>query len=199
MTGSLSPTAQVLVLGALLGKGAEANAGELARSYGVAAMSMTRAFDELTAAGLARSPRVGRERVLRFEASGHGLWEQASAKLQSPVRKVRTVIIPWPERFPGKLGGESGLSHYTSLAAPRIQRLAVAAAEWNALVRDLDLRETEPLDPDGDEVETWSYDPKALASGIAVDPLSLFLATRDSPDERVAGAANEILEAMPWW
>jgi hypothetical protein len=196
---TLSPTAQVVILGALLDLATEGNAGELARRYGVAPMSMTRAFDELAGAHLAETPRIGRERVLRFQMIGRALWEQAAPRLQSPVRKVRTVVIPWPQRFPGKIAGQSALGHYTALTAPRIQRLAVASADWNWLVRDEGLRDTEPLDPQGDEVETWTYDPAALTSEMVVDPLSLFLAVRGHTDERVAGAAEDLLERMPWW
>jgi hypothetical protein len=196
---TLSPTAQVVILGALLGLPQEGNAGALATRYGVAAMSMTRAFDELAGTHLAETPRIGRERVLRFQAVGRALWDQAAPRLQSPVRKVRTVVIPWPDRFPGKIAGESALSSYTELAAPRIQRLAVASADWNRLVRDHDLRDTERLDPQGDEVETWAYDPAALTSDIVVDPLSLHLTLRGHTDERVAGAAEDLLERMPWW
>jgi hypothetical protein len=196
---TLSPTAQVLILGALLDFATEGNAGELARRYGVAPMSMTRAFDELAGVHLAETPRIGRERVLRFQQIGRALWEKAAPRLQSPVRKVRTVVIPAPERFPGKIAGESALAHYTALTAPRMQRLAVASADWNRLARDEGLRATEPLDPQGDEVETWTYDPAALTSETVVDPLSLHLAVRGHTDERVAGAAEDLLERMPWW
>jgi len=53
-------------------------------------------------------------------------------------------------------------------------------------------------DPAGDEIETWSYDPAALATSDVVDELSLYLSTRDHPDERVAQAADQLLENMSW-
>lgn len=196
-----SPTAQLVILGALLEKaGGEGgvSATALARRYGVAIMSMTRAFDELEAAKLAEARRVGRQRELHFHASGRRLWDEAAPRLQSPVRKVRTVVIPHPDRFPARVAGESALSLYTALAKPRMQRLAVAAADWNQLVRDHGLRETYPRDPSGDEVETWAYDPGALARGDVVDKLSLHLSLRDHPDERIAMAAADLLETFEW-
>jgi hypothetical protein len=60
------------------------------------------------------------------------------------------------------------------------------------------LRETERGDPAGDEVETWTYDPGALARDDVVDRLSLHLSLRHHPDERVAQAANELLEDFAW-
>ena len=194
-----SPTAQLVILGALLRQEAEGpSATALAHRYGVANMSMTRAFDELEAAGLADAQRVGKPRALRFHAQGRELWELAAPRLQSPVRKVRTVAIPFPEQFPGRLAGESALSRYTLLARPRVQRLAVASANWNQLVRDHGLLAREAGDPAGDEIETWSYDPAALAPDTVVDRLSLHLSTRNHPDERVAQAADQLLEDMPW-
>ncbi|MDP3176480.1 MAG: hypothetical protein Q8M76_01165, partial [Spirochaetaceae bacterium] len=126
------------------------------------------------------------------------LWDQAAARLQSPVRKVRTVGIPFPQQFPARLAGESALSLYTDLSSPRVQRLAVASANWNQLVRDHGLLSREAGDPHGDEVETWGYDPAALATDTIVDRLSLHLSTRDHPDERVAQAAEQLLETVPW-
>lgn len=194
-----SPTAQLVILGALLRRETEGtSATALAQRYGVANMSMTRAFDELQAAGLADAERIGKPRALRFRISGRKLWDAAAPRLQSPVRKIRIVGIPFPEQFPGRLAGESALSWYTSLARPRAQRLAVASANWNQLVRDHGLVAREAGDPAGDEIETWSYDPAALTTEKVVDRLSLYLSTRDHPDERVAQAADQLLEDMAW-
>lgn len=196
-----SPTAQQLILGALLDPQRSeggASATDLARHYGVAVMSMTRAFDELEARGMADTSRDGRQRLLCFHAAGRALWDQAGPRLQSPVRKVRTVVIPNPEHFRGRVAGESALSLYTDLGRPRMQRLAVAAADWSKLVRDNGLRDTYPRDPAGDEVETWAYDPGSLARGDVVDKLSLYLSLRDHPDERIAMAAADLLGTFEW-
>lgn len=194
-----SPTSQLVILGALLRQESDApSATALASRYGVATMSMSRAFDELQAAGVAEALRLGKQRVLKFLSQGRELWEAAAPRLQSPVRKVRTVGIPYPENFPGRVAGESALASYTLLARPRVQRLAVASANWNQLVRDHGLIAREPGDPAGDEIETWSYDPAALTTDLVVDRLSLHLSTRDHPDERVAQAAEQLLETMPW-
>lgn len=193
-----SPTTQLVVVAALLRQDVEgANATALARRFGVAVMSMGRAFDELQAAGVVDAERIGRERTLHLKIDGRVLWRVAEHHLQSPVRKVRRVAIPHPERFPGLVAGESALSLYTALASPRTQTLAVASADWNRLVREHGLRDVEPGD-DGDDVQTWAYDPAALADPNVVDRLSLYLSVRDYSDERVAQAAEQLLEALPW-
>jgi hypothetical protein len=194
-----SPTAQLVVIAALLQQEvAGANATMLARRFGVAVMSMGRAFDELQAAGIADASRVGRERTLHMKAEGQALWRDVERYLQSPVRKVRRVVIPYPERFPGLVAGESALARYTALAPPRVQTLAVAGADWNRLVREFDLRDAEPGYGEGDDVQTWTYDPAVLAERQVVDRLSLYLSVRDHSDERVAQAAEQLLESLPW-
>jgi hypothetical protein len=194
----LSPTAQMVAIAALLGRAVEGeNATALARKLGVAAMSMIRAFDELQAAGVADARRVGRERSLHLTAEGHDLWSRVERLLQSPVRKVRHVRIPYPDRFPGLIAGESALAHHTALASPRTQTLAVAGADWNRIVREHGLEDS-PDDGEGDDVQTWTYDPAVFAEHMTVDRLSLYLSVRDHADERVAQAAEQLLESMPW-
>jgi hypothetical protein len=83
------------------------------------------------------------------------------------------------------------------LGPPRTQTLAVAGADWNRLVREHGLRDVEPGD-DGEDVQTWTYDPAALADRNVVDRLSLYLSVRDHSDERVAQAAEQLLESLPW-
>jgi DNA-binding MarR family transcriptional regulator len=150
------------------------NATNLARRFGVAPMSVVRAFDELQAAGLADTSRVGRERTLKMKAQGRDLWREIEVHLQSPVRKVRRVAIPYPEHFPGLVAGESALAHYTPLASPRVQTLAVPAAHWGQLFREY-LKEAESRFGYGDEIETWSYDPAVLGEHRMVVKLSLYL------------------------
>ena len=54
------------------------------------------------------------------------------------------------------------------------------------------------LDDDRVEVQTWTYDPNILAESGVIDRLSLYLSVRGNPDERVAQAAEELLETFEW-
>ncbi len=45
-------------------------------------------------------------------------------------------------------------------------------------------------------VEVWAYSPKSLATGAAVDPLSLFLCFRDDSDERIQAALEQLVEEI---
>jgi DNA-binding MarR family transcriptional regulator len=196
---AFTPTAQVVILARLLHHDtAGANVTDLANQFGLAPMSLSRAFDEIVQTELADIKRAGRRRELHFRVSGKSLWDAAESRLQSPVRKVRQVIIPEPDLFPGRVAGESALALRTMLAAPRTPRQAVAAADWNRLAREHGLVPADPFDRRADEIETWTYDPGALTTDRVVDPLSLYLSLRHQPDERVAQAAEHLLESLPW-
>lgn len=195
----LSPTAQVVVLGSLLGEPVDdTSLTSLADRFNVAVMSMSRALDELEALGLAEPRRIGRQRRLQLALQRHDLWRAAENRFQSPVRKLRLVRGPLPPAdFP--LAGESALACETMLAAPKVERRAAPASAWKRIVRHLDLQPAWTYDDDRTEVETWSYDPRVLAGPApVVDALSLYLSLRHEPDERVSQAAEQLLERFPW-
>jgi len=195
----LGPTAQLLTIAALLNRlPREASQTELAARYEVAIMSVSRALDELEAMELAVPQIVGRQRWLRFTLEGADLWHAVEPRLQSPVRKTRTVRGALPLDV-APFAGESALAHYTMLAEPPFAQRALAAAHWKIAQSDFQLREGFDFDDtDRIELETWSYDPRALARDDVIDPISLHLSTRHHPDERIARAAQQLLEQFGW-
>jgi DNA-binding MarR family transcriptional regulator len=194
----ISPTAQFLLLAILQGRALDGlNLTELADELHVSIMSISRALDELEALQLAKAHHVGRQRRLHMSLNGRELWEKVQAKLQSPVRKVRVVCALGADEI-GPLAGTSALARYTMLAPPRIETRAVLAAGWKNLQAERSLRAATAFDDERVEVQTWTYDPRILAQNGIVDRLSLYLSVRGNPDERVAQAAEELLEAIAW-
>jgi DNA-binding MarR family transcriptional regulator len=197
----LSPTAQLIIIAALHDMDIDsASLGELSNRFDLALMSVSRAFDELEELELIATFRQSRQRRLRLRVEGGDLWEAAKKRLSSPVRKCRTVRTPTGRLASDKfvLAGLSALSNYTMLAPPRIDRLAVAAISWKELVQEFQIEETWPGDDDAVEIETWRYDPRALNTHLIADRISLYLSVRDDPDERVALAAEQLLEPLGW-
>lgn len=194
----MSPTSQVVILAALLGHEVnDASLTQLAERYEVAIMSMSRAFDELEALELALPHRFGRQRRLRLRFGGGDLWHAVEGRLQSPVRKTRYVAgnLPLNEAV---LAGESALARYTMLTEPRIECRAAPAAAWKRMARQHGLKATWAYDERRIEVQTWAYDPQVLAENEVADRLSLYLSTRHDADERVAQAADHLLEPFGW-
>ena len=195
---SISPTTQFLLLAIMQGRSlGDLNLTELADDLGVSIMSISRTLDELEALQLAKAHHVGRQRRLHMLLRGQKLWEAVQAQLQSPVRKVRVVYAQDGEKI-GPLAGTSALARYTMLAPPRTETRAILAASWKSLAVADTLRPATAFDDERIEVQTWTYDPRILARNGVIDPLSLYLSVRGSPDERVAQAAEELLERFEW-
>ena len=195
---SISPTTQFLLLAIMQGRSlGDLNLTELADDLGVSIMSISRTLDELEALQLAKAHHVGRQRRLHMLLRGQKLWEAVQAQLQSPVRKVRVVYAQDGEKI-GPLAGTSALARYTMLAPPRTETRAILAASWKNLAAADTLRPATAFDDERIEVQTWTYDPRILARNGVIDPLSLYLSVRGSPDERVAQAAEELLEPFEW-
>jgi DNA-binding MarR family transcriptional regulator len=193
------PTTQLLMLASLLGEDLDdVNLTQLAERFQVAIMSMSRTLDELETLQLAKARHAGRQRRLHLVVRDRELWQAVEGRLQSPVRKVRTVRGNLPDDV-APLAGESALAHYTMLAEPRFPHRAIPAARWKQMQRALELRVGFEFDDDDRaELETWSYDPRVLAREPVVDRLSLYLSMRNDPDERVAQAAQQLLEPFEW-
>ena len=196
--GIISPTAQLMLLAALQGQQLDdTNQTELAARFQVAIMSISRAFDELEALKIGRTVHVGRQRRLHLHVRDGDLWAIVKDKLQTPIRKVRKVYgILNSEVAPR--AGETALAHYTMLGEPRVERRAIAAAHWKRVERELDEISAFDFAQPHMEVETWTYDPRLLAREGFVDPISLYLSIRHSLDERVAQAADQLLERFEW-
>jgi hypothetical protein len=194
----LSPTAQLLLLAILLGEDVDDwNLTQLAERFETAIMSMSRTLDELEALQIAKARHVGRQRRLHMLVGEGTLWNMIKDRLQSPVRKVRTVKGIFASAL-APLSGESALARYTMLAGPRTPCRAIPASQWKQLEQSHQLQPAEPFDDDRVQLETWAYAPQILAKGVVVDPLSLYLSVRNNPDERVEQAALQLLEPFGW-
>ncbi|MDF0660817.1 hypothetical protein PYR67_15915 [Rhizobium sp. BC49] len=193
----LSPAAQTVLFHRILHLDRHMTTPSLlAERLHYSAMSIGRAFDDLVATGLAETVRHGKERHIHFKEEGRPLLKEATPLLRSPVRSLKFVRGDALSAHL-KLAGETALSHLTELSSPRIDSFAVAASDWKVISQTADLVETE-RDEANCIIETWSYDPAALSDTDAVDVLSLYAQFRDHRDERVAMAADQLLENLPW-
>lgn len=195
---SVSPATQALLLRILRGKiGSTVSSQQLAKGLGYTAMTISRAFRELDAAGIARHIAEGKRRSMEFAESPRAVWEKALPLLRDPVLR-RTYVEPSKRGEIGLPAGLSALSIYTDLAAPANPVVAVAASAWRLRKENLRLIEIEHSDSGLVEVELWSYRPEAIAGNQVVDRLSLYLSVRDTTDERIEAARDQLLEGMEW-
>lgn len=169
----------------------------MATALGYSAMTMTRAFDELTAASLGQISTSGRRRQFRLGASPRSFWSATLPLLCSPVKKRIYTRGP-VAAISGPRAGLLALSDTTMLMAPERDTLAMSGHEWRTLRNQRDLVEAPEQDLDAVEIEIWSYSPAQLADNGRVDPLSLYLSLRNSGDERVEAALEELMGQIEW-
>jgi hypothetical protein len=160
-------------------------------------MSVGRAFDELATAGLAAVEKRGRSKTITFDADGRSIIDRARTLLRNPVRSRK--FVHFPRKIPPmKIAGESALANLTGLSPPRLPTYAIHADDWPEVSSASDVVDATDQQEAGCALELWYYDPEVLSNDATVDPLSLFAQFRDDPNERIAEAAAEALEHVPW-
>lgn len=194
----LSPVAQaVLFHHVLYGRQNERlTPSALAEQMHYSAMSVGRAFDELALRNLATVERRGREKTLTYNTDRRTLIEISRTLLRTP-RRGRHGVQFKRGTPPLMLAGESALAALTDLNPPRLPTYAIEAADWAVFFAKHGIKEVNDIDEAEAIIETWRYDPRSLApDGDIVDPLSLHAEYWDDPDERLAQAAQKVLEAL---
>lgn len=193
----ISPSTQAMILFVLYNWPQNGlTPSQLAGQLNYSPMTLTRAFDEIEAAGLGNVEMEWRERRVHFDGGKRSLWETALKLLRSPVRKRMTVLAPY-DALSLTLAGESALSRCSLLAEPSHPVYAVSAEEWK-MIKSTGIKELIVPEPGSIEVEIWKYAPKLFAKDGIIDPLSLFLSLKNTEDERVEMALDTLLKTLEW-
>lgn len=189
----LRPAAQATLLWLLLHDTAtERTTNDLIKALGYERMTLSRSIRELEAAGALVPGRTRRPKSFRLADEPRLVWDAMLPRISSPVARVNAVARDEPALAAAPLAGSSALAEYSDIAAPATATWAVAARAFP----ELGVRVLDEADEDTGTVEGWTYDPRLLTTGSVVDPLSLYAALRDDPDERVAKALARMLEEV---
>jgi hypothetical protein len=196
---TLTGAAQAVLLGHLLGKPVEGvPLGDVAAAFGYSAMMLSKIAMELAAAGLATATRDGRTRRLRFAMARPDLWARALPLLASPVR-LRVWVRQWAGKDVRKVAaGLTALERYTDIADDRVRTYAMTRADLRHAISNGVIVPCEDADEAVAAVEGWRYDPAVLAIEDRADRLSLYLALRETADERVQKELRTLLEGVGW-
>lgn len=192
----VSPVTQALLLAALYARDTEpVTPIRIAKILSCTPMSVGRAFGELEPLGLGLNVVKGKNREFRFAQTGLQLWEAALPFLRTPVRKRFFVNANFTRpRF--IQAGVTALGHYSSIAEPGVPVYALAKDKWKA-IRHKMLEVPEP-ESGSAEIELWNYDPELFQRDKMADRLSVYLSLKESTDERVQAALEEMMRGMPW-
>jgi len=199
---ALGSIAQLVILAHLQRQRMDAlSLADAANVLGYSPMMLTKAKDELVAAGLCTVRAEGRSLRLAFVAQGRELWETSLPRLSSPVVRAHLVRGPLVERGTASCAGlfragVSALSDLTNLADDVPVTYAASKAVVAASGPSLERVTFE--DDANARLEVWRHAPEVLSTAGRVDALSLYLSLRDNPDERVQAALVDMLEMVRW-
>ncbi|MFA6118738.1 MAG: helix-turn-helix domain-containing protein [Parachlamydiales bacterium] len=199
---SLLPSAQAVVIYALLHGCREFTPSELAKKLSYSRMTMTRSLNELEAAGLGKTVRKGKERCFHFLTEKDILWKQAMPFLNTPIKEILWIQIS-NSTFKkimtlAVIAGISALSLHSDLNAPACPVFAVFQNTWKTLIKSEAIKQLPISEGASMQIEIWNYDPQLFDKDNIVDPLSLYLSLKDNEDERVQKAVMNFMEKMKW-
>jgi DNA-binding MarR family transcriptional regulator len=207
-SSSLSPAAQAVLFRHLLKIDHKIwTPSGLAKELGYSAMTVGRAFEELSANGLAKVIPDGRSKLLKFNESPEEIFKTAHPMLRSPVKSThffQAKRMPkgfqsttLPVQFP--YGGEMALSEQSMLNPPQNRHFAVGPTNWKILQAGDYGIEVIYQDEADYGVDVWRYDPDIVTGENKADLLSLYMQFQNHADERVAGAAVHLMENFQWF
>jgi hypothetical protein len=194
----LSPATQAVLITMLLTKPwrQDWTLGETVAQLGYTPMTLTRVLRELTATGLAKTRRLGREHHLYTDQPPEKLWESLQAQLRKPVKRSIWVKTAKQENTGLRLAGMSALARLTQIADPPWPVYAISPTDWRAAKPLIQLLK-EPA-AGCSEWQLWTYSPALVPNARTVDPLSLTLSLDPGADERMQMALDELRKQFPW-
>lgn len=195
----ISPSTQAILIYLLLysHEGQQLTATQLRPQLCYAPITMSRAFDELEAAELLVSNLEGRKRQVHLAAPKKTIWVKSQRMMRNPVKHLYHIRDN-KHALQGLVAGLSALARLSMLAEPNNRVIAVSGKNWKTIyehgsIELIPIREGGTMD-----IEVWAYPPSFLSDDGIVDPLSLYLSLRDSADERVEAALDEMMETIKW-
>lgn len=196
--GKLSAAAQLILLYFIYEiAGWASKKADLAKRLNLSAMNVTRAVQELEALQLVSVKRTGRSDYVSATDNGKALYEKALPYMINPVQK-RLYVRKREDLDKLPMAGEYALGAQTILNGPQLECKAISRKEYKRL------EEIEEVDPawsnsqDYLQLELWKYDPRPLVIFDSVDVISLALSLRETKDERVEQAVEEMMEGYKW-
>jgi len=175
---------------------------EIAQKLKYTPMAITNAVDNLKYHDII-NVQGEKEKYIRFRLERGELWRTAEQQnlLINPV--LKTVFVDeMPKGVSMLQTNASAMPEYSNLNPSNQQYYAIEKTVFYGLKKSNVL--INPNDYEGHyALEVWKYDPLTLVADLSndmqvVDPLSLYLSLKDSQDERIEMALEQIIEKYIW-
>lgn len=200
----LLPSSQYLLIHHILHKNLEMEQysfKELSKKLGYTAMGITKAIENLKQLEVIEV--VGeKEKYIRFKLDREELWRDLEHRESwvNPVLK-RIYVDEKPVHFM-LYSNMSALPEYTDMNPSEQKFFAVEKSNFYALQKNNGLVNANEYEGRYC-LEVWKYNPVTLVGELSnddsvVDPLSLYLSLKDTHDERIEMALEQIIEKILW-
>lgn len=175
---------------------------EIAQKLGYTPMAITNAIDNLKYHELI-DVEGEKEKFIRFRNERHELWNIAYQQKLLVNPAIKTVYV---DEKPKDLfllkSNASALPEYTDLNPSKQEYFAIEKTVFYGLQKSNALANLNEYEGRY-ALEVWKYNPLTLVDELpndraVVDPLSLYLSVKDSRDERIEMALEQILEKFIW-
>ncbi len=155
-------------------------------------MTVSRAIKELNHFGICQRGRSKKEYLI-FPQNKIKLLQKALPFMMNPVKK-KIKIFESPDKLPHKrISGISALASYSDIASDNSTE-TYAVFYKNRKSRALIDKNSYDISRGNFDLQLWSYCPEPLSQdGKNVDPISLYLTLKDSADERVQKAIEDMI------
>ena len=197
MRSTLSAVSQLVVIYQILKESLDGTPlGQIATRIGYSAMTLSKAQDELQAAGLCEVIRTWRTVSLHFTSRGRALWKRAEPLLTTPVR--RRLWIRWGQpRARAVLAGTTALSRVSMVEDDRVPTYAMRDRDLSVAMDKGEIFGCGGPEEAEARMEAWKYDPWVLADNDLVDRCSLYLSLRQSTDDRIQKELRSLIDGIP--
>jgi len=174
---------------------------EIAKKTGYTAMAITKAVDNLKYHEMIEITGE-KEKHIRFVSDRHELWHNAESHnlLVNPV--LKQVYVDNKTNIFMLLSNASALTEYSDMNPSRQEFYALEKNRFYGLQKNNLLSNAN--DYDGEYcLEIWKYNPETLVgeypnNAPVVDPLSLYLSLKESKDERIEMALDQLIDKVVW-
>lgn len=155
------------------------------------AMTLTRAVKQLEATNLFYIDKNGVNKFIESKYSRKDLFTKSKPYLSTPV--IKTGFIDKTRITEDMVfSGETALSKKTMLNSSRVVTYAINEKDY-----DKTLLQKELIDPDKSvKLELWAYNPNQFSMDSNADDISVVLSFKDTTDERIEEAIDNLQEKL---
>ena len=196
---NMQPSVQLLLLYHLQIQSLEGiSFKEIAEKLLYNGMTITRAAYYLHNVGLCQIEGT-KEKHLHFKSDKRKLWIESKPLMSTPVKESNYYngFLDNKLYTSACYANITALSHYTDVNPDAAEYFAVRNGYVELQLLSPNFKKSNHLEGNIC-IEEWKYDPALLKKDDNVDPLSLYLCFRESKNERIEMALEQLIEKVKW-